>query len=363
LYLNDGKGNFSRKPLPTLSSFPKSGKVVKTLDFDHDGDQDLIVGNRIRAQQYPLPAPSILYENTGSDLIDVTEKIAPGLLDFGIVNDIAVTDYNKDGISDFIAVGEWTDVGVFVNQKGSFKNITKDKPIAPKGWWFSVTPMDINNDGHQDYLLGNVGLNLKFKASEEKPFKIYSNDFDDNGTLDIVLSKKYNQQFVPVRGRECSSQQMPFIKQKFPTYNAFANATLQEVYGQKLDSAYSNQASQFKTIILLNKGDNTFEEKPLPIEAQTFPVLSVTPLDHDKDGTLEYALAGNIYNTEVETPRLDGLSLTLLDYDHKNGTLILKTPQITGLHSVGNIKQTAWLRRFNSLLVLKNNEEAQVFQY
>ncbi|PCE64538.1 VCBS repeat-containing protein [Sediminicola luteus] len=363
LYLNDGKGKFTRKHLPTLSSFPKSGKVVKTLDFDQDGDQDLIVGNRIRAQQYPLPAPSILYENTGSDLIDVTEKIAPGLLDFGIVNDIAVTDYNKDGISDFIAVGEWTDVGVFVNQNGTFKNYAKDKPIAPRGWWFSVTPIDINADGHQDYLLGNVGLNLKFKATEEKPFKIYSNDFDDNGTLDIVLSKKYNQQFVPVRGRECSSQQMPFIKQKFPTYNAFANATLQEVYGQKLDSAYSNQATQFKTLVLINNGDNTFEEKPLPIGGQTFPALSVTPLDFDQDGSLEYALAGNIYNTEVETPRLDGLSLTLLDFDHKNGTLIVKTPKNTGLHGVGNIKQIAWLKHFNSLLVLKNNEEAQIFQY
>jgi len=162
---------------------------------------------------------------------------------------------------DFIAVGEWTHVGLFLNENGVFKDISnKSKLDNEKGWWFSITETDINNDGNKDYLIGNVGKNIKFKVSPEKPLRIYAADFDSNGTHDVVLSYKYHGVFVPARGKECSTQQMPFIAKKIPTYNEFANSNLEDIYGQEINSAYHREVNQFKTILLINDGNGVFKK-------------------------------------------------------------------------------------------------------
>lgn len=338
IYLNDGAGNLTKLESDALAAFPKNGKAVAYIDFDQDGDQDILVGNRVVPKMYPNHQASVLYENRNGELIDVTEKFAPQLLDFGIINDIQTTDVNNDGQMDFIAVGEWTGIGVFINQNGSFQNIGEDNAtLKEKGWWFSVHETDINNDGNKDYIVGNAGLNIKFKASAEKPFKIYATDFDENGTNDIVLSKKYNGTYVPVRGRECSSQQMPFIKEKFDTYSEFANASLVDIYGDKLKNSYESSVTEFKSVLLINKGDGVFEKVVLPVESQLFPLLDCVFLDVNKDGFEDIITAGNIYETEVETPRLDAISGQILLSNGKDGYTPIPH-QETGLFLNGNVK-------------------------
>lgn len=108
LYINDGKANFSRYESAALKNFANSGKSIASIDFDQDGDTDLLVGNRILPQRYPKHAPSTIYENNNGVLKDVTASRAPELADFGIINKIIATDFNNDGWEDFIAVGEWT---------------------------------------------------------------------------------------------------------------------------------------------------------------------------------------------------------------------------------------------------------------
>ncbi len=320
LYINDGSGTYSRDLKNNLSNFPKNGKTVSTIDFDADGDLDLLVGNRTVPKKYPQHQGSILYENDNGILKDVTHTKAKGLSDFGIINSIIPTDFNEDGIMDFIAVGEWTGIGFFENKNGVFELSTSHTNwLDEKGWWFSIQETDINADGHKDYIVGNVGLNIKFQATKEKPFLIYATDFDNNGSNDIVLSKQYNGEYVPVRGRECSSQQMPFIKEKFKTYNEFANATILDIYGDKLATSLEKSATEFQSIILLNNGDGTFTKQVLPKEAQMFPVLSIATLDINNDGFEDCILAGNIYDTEVETPRLDAFSGLVLLSDQKAG--------------------------------------------
>jgi len=343
IYLNNGQGQFSRSQSDVLSKLPKNGKSVAIIDFDKDGDNDILVGNRVVPKQYPKPQTSVLYENIGGELVDVTEKVAPEFLDFGIVNDLQTTDINNDGWPDFIAVGEWTGIGVFVNQKGTFKNIGKEDAIlGKKGWWFSVTETDVNHDGLKDYILGNVGLNIKFKASEEKPFKVYATDFDENGTNDIVLSKKYHGTYVPVRGRECSSQQMPFIKEKFETYSEFANASLVDIYGDKLKTSYENSVTELRSMVLINKGDLVFEKHALPVASQTFPILDAVVADVNHDGFEDIIAAGNIYETEVETPRLDALSGVILLSNGKDGYISVPY-QNSGLFMNGNVKSIEWI--------------------
>ncbi|WP_291791981.1 VCBS repeat-containing protein [Maribacter sp.] len=364
LYLNNGKGEFTKLDTPALRSFPKSGKSVTIIDFDKDGDNDVLVGNRIIPHNYPKHSASLLYENDNGILKNVTETIAPDLENFGLINSIITTDFNNDGWQDFIAVGEWTPIGLFQNNNGKFKLVaTDDTALNSKGWWFKIKETDINNDGKKDYLVGNVGRNIKFKATDESPFKIFANDFDNNGINDVVLSKKYHETYVPVRGRECSSQQMPFIKDKFSTYNDFANATMEDIYGEKLKEAYSKEANEFNSILLLNKGDNNFEKIILPNECQLFPTLAITLFDLNNDGFEDCVISGNIYETEVETPRLDAISGLALISNGKDG-YTPATMEKTGLYLKGNVKSMESIK-FNDQTILVagfNNDKLRTFE-
>ena len=364
LYLNNGSGNFLKAEIPALNSNPKSGKAVEVLDYDKDGDLDILVGNRIVPQNYPVHAPSTLWKNENGNLIDVTKQTIPEFEKFGIVNDIITTDFDNDGWMDFIAVGEWSPIGFFKNNKGVlFEMDATNEILKERGWWYSIAESDINNDGLSDYIIGNVGLNIKFKANKKKPFKVYSSDFDNNGTPDIVLSKKYNGEYVPVRGRECSSQQMPFIQEKFETYSEFANANLLDIYGENLDYAYQGEATEFRSIMLINKGEGKFIKKALPVEAQLFPVLNVEFIDINKDGYKDAILCGNIYNTEVETPRLDGITGQVLISNGKDDFTSLNR-DVSGLVLNGNFKDFTLVKRKEStvLLAIENNGPIKVFQ-
>jgi len=352
LYLNDGNANFTKAPIEALNSYPKSGRAVKAIDFDRDGDMDILVGNRIIPQNYPNHAPSTLWENDNGKLRNVTQAVVPDLESFGMVNDLLITDYNADGWPDFVAVGEWSTIGFFTNEKGQFsQHSDMEGLLNTKGWWFSIEETDINNDGLPDYVLGNAGLNVKFKASEKKPFKVFSNDFDGNGTPDIVLSKQYNGEYVPVRGRECSSQQMPFIQQKFETYSEFANAKLVDIYGEKLDTAYEGEVTEFQSLLLINTGNGNFNKTYLPKEAQLFPILKTVFKDLNSDGFPDAIIAGNIYETEVETPRLDAFSGLVLLSNGVDGY----EPQAwskSGLLFDGNVKDLSLISTVNRTILM-----------
>ena len=365
LYINDGKGNFSKAASSDIDAYTISGKSITKIDFDKDGDLDIIVGNRIKPQQFPIHEPSIIYQNNNGVFTNVTRLVAPEFEDFGIVNKVITTDFNNDGWDDFIAVGEWTSVGMFLNNNGVFENIAGKNGLDKEiGWWFNVTETDINNDGNKDYLLGNVGKNIKFKVSVDKPLRVYADDFDDNGTNDLVLSYKYNNIFVPARGRECTSLQMPFIAEKIPTFNEFANSSLQDIYGEGLNTAYEREVNQFNSMLLINNGDGTFKKVILPIMAQTMPILDAASIDYNNDGFEDLVIVGNIYNTEVETPRLDNPYGLILVSNTKNGYNVVE-PKESGFYLSGNAKsvETVSINGKSYIIVANNNSSIEVFEY
>ncbi len=364
IYRNDGNANFTRVDDDAQQVSRDSGKKVVLMDFDADGDHDLVVGNRILAQRYPYHAPSLLLENQNGTLRNVTEEKAPELLDFGIINDLVVTDYDGDGTKDLMVAGEWTSVGFFkVGPEGLRMDPEAGIETPVNGWWFSITETDANADGLPDYVLGNVGHNIKFGARPDKPFRVHATDFDENGTNDIVLSKKYKGEYVPVRGRECSSQQMPFIAEKFPTYSDFANASLQDVYGNSLEASYTREAHSFTSVLLLNEGSGRFKSMDLPVAAQMIPILDAIAMDLDQDGKEDLILAGNIYETEVETPRLDAVSGTVL-LSNGNGSYRPMSRKSSGLYINGNVKSLQSLLLGKETLVLAgiNNEQVQLWR-
>ena len=364
IYINDGNANFKKDLQEDVKNYTISGKTVTSIDYDNDGDNDIIVGNRIKTKKYPIHEPSIIYENISGKFYNNTFDVAPEFENFGIVNKVIKTDFNNDGWDDFIAVGEWTNIGLFLNENGKFRNISNDSNLENTfGLWFNVLETDINNDGLKDYLIGNIGKNSKYKTSIDKPLKIFGNDFDDNGTHDLVLSYKYEGNYVPLRGKECSTQQMPFISEKIPTFEEFANASIEDIFGDEIVDAYERKVTNFESIILINKGNNKFDIEKLPPLAQSIPILTSDVIDINNDGYEDVIVAGNIYNTEVETPRLDN-QFALVLISNKNSNYDVIGPEKSGLYLSGNTKSIKIIgNKSPKLLAANNNSDLEVFEF
>ncbi|MDY8135143.1 VCBS repeat-containing protein [Aquimarina sp. 2201CG5-10] len=305
IYENDGKGNFTKKNiLPEIISVTTA---VVAEDYDKDGDLDLFIGGNVISGKYPQSYPSYLLKNEKGKFINATNEDSEGFDNLHMVNDAIFSDYDQDGDKDLVVVGEWMPIQIFNNDNGTFTKSKNDLLDTYSGWYFTIEEVDFDKDGDMDYVVGNLGKNNKFNPKKDKPFHIYAKDFDSNGSLDIVLSKESKEGILlPVRGKECSSEQIPGLNQKFKTYKEFASASLLDIYGkQDLNDATHYTASNFESIILINKGNGDFDVKKLPILSQYGPTTDIVISDFDKDGNKDIFGLGSIYEAEVETVRYD----------------------------------------------------------
>ena len=364
-YENKGNLVFERSKT-AIPETPISGLEVSVNYFDKDGDLDLFVGGRLSPKKYPYPASSRILENKSSNgfikFIDVTDQKLNKLKDIGLVTTSKWVDLDGDTWEDLIIAGEWMSVRFFKNNSGdNFTEVT-DQVFKTdyRGWWYDIEKGDFDNDGDVDLILGNLGLNYKYQASEEKPFRVYLNDFDKNATYDIVLSYKSDDTEYPVRGRQCSSQQMPSIKEKFKNYNSFASASLEEIYSDKiLEESLKYEITSFQSVYLENK-DGVFSAKELPYQAQLSNINSIVVKDVDSDGNLDALLGGNLYNAEVETPRNDA-SYGLWLKGNGKGEFKAFLPRESGLVMRGDVRNMKIIKvkEETHLLVAKNNQALQ----
>jgi hypothetical protein len=262
---------------------------------------------------YPKSPNSFILINEKGKFTNRTADWNTELNTAGMVTAALFVDVNNNGREDLIICSEWGAIRFFENSGKALKEITEtvgDPQL--KGWWYSLTAADLDKDGDLDLVAGNLGLNNKFHPTKEKPLDIYMNDFDGSGTNDIVLAKMSNNECVPVRGRECSSDQMPFLKDKFPTFSQFANADLNTIYGaDKLKSAVHLQTTEMASIIMINEGGK-FKFKALPKLAQVSPIMESVVADVNGDGNLDILVVGNMFGAEVETTRYDASIGTVL---------------------------------------------------
>lgn len=365
VYINDGRGNFSKakKVLPPMST---SGSCVRTADIDGDGDLDLFVGGRHIPGNYPYSPRSYVLENESGVFKDVTEVFAPQLMKPGMVTDAKWVDFNNDNMTDLVVVGEWMPVMMMQNTGGKLVDISENAGLSSQtGWWFSIEAGDLDNDGDVDFVAGNLGLNYKYKASSEYPFTVHADDFDNNGSSDIVLGYYNEGEQFPVRGRQCSSQQIPTIKKKYESYNEFAQATLVEVYGEfGLDESLSYEARNFASSYIQNLGNGRFALSDLPKRAQVAPINSTLISDFDDDGKTDLLVAGNLFTSEVETPRADaGVGLMLKG--NGKGSFEPVAPYISGFSATGDVKRMKKIilgdKRIG-VLVAQNNGALKLFE-
>lgn len=358
LYINDGSGNFTYNS-SALPEINKSSQCVKASDIDNDGDLDLFVGTRLIPGQYIYPATSYILLNENGNFRKASEEIAPSLTNIGMVTDAVFTDIDNDKDQDLLVVGEWMEIKVLENNNGVFEDSSSIYGLeSTRGIWWSITASDLDNDGDDDYILGNLGRNNKFKASKEHPFKVYANDFDDNGTNDIVFAKFYKDAYVPMRGRECTSQQMPYVADKFENYHSFASSKLIDILPEdKVDDAVVYEIESFESIILMNEGGKLIR-KPLPNEAQIAPVKSSIITDINKDGYNDIIIVGNHYGVEVETSRYDaGFGAVLLGDGQNNFKFI--SPNKSGFYVPKDSRDIKLLNYKNKPLFIVTNNDAQ----
>jgi enediyne biosynthesis protein E4 len=367
IYVNDGSGHFRKEGALPFAAI--SGSCIRTADYDGDGDLDLFVGGRQNPGNYPLPVSSRLLRNDGRKgevrFTDVSATVCPQLANMGMVTDAVFTDIDNDKKPDLVIVGEWMPVRILKNTGKSFKDMTEQSGLFQEnGWWNSVISADFDHDGDMDLVAGNLGLNYKYKASKKYPFEIFSKDFDNNGRLDIVMGYYNNDTLYPLHGLRSSSAQLPFIKQKFATFDEFARATLADVYGsENLKKSLNYKATNFANCYLENKGNGTFSISPLPNLAQISSVNSIISEDIDGDGNLDLVIAGNLYGSEVETPRNDaGIGLYLRG--DGAGHFEPVPARESGLLIRGDVREMAMIRlgenKGRGIIVAKNNSMMQV---
>ena len=348
LYINDGKGGLT-KSTNGIPAIKQSTMAVVAADFNGDGKDDVASFGRIVPGEYPKLPDSYLLMNEGGKLVDKTGTLAPDMKSLGMITDAIANDYDADGDMDIILVGEWSAVKVLNNDGGKMTLKTVDG-IEDTGLYTHVNLADLDGDGDQDMIVGNIGKNIKWKASKEKPFKLYADDFDKNGGYDIVLANYADDELVPVRGRECSSQQLPYITEEFETFEDFATAPLDKIYD--LDKAQNLQVTSLKSAVYLNDGKGNYSKGKLPVEAQMSPINATIVLDINQDGYQDIIAVGNQYSMEVETTRLDAGSGLVMLGDGQGNFKYLPNGK-SAMSSRGNAKDMVMV---NGALIVSNND-------
>src|SRR6266496_1940830 len=367
LYINDGEGNFTKSPQVLPSYIFESSSCVSAADYDGDGDLDLFVGVRLKPLAYGYPCKGYILQNNGKGIFtDVTEKIASELKQAGMVTDAKWFDYDKDGKPDLVIAGEYMPIKIFHNENGRLKEVTEAAGlIKSNGWWDRIEIADINKDGYPDIIAANHGLNSRFKASETKPVSMYVSDFDNNGTVEQIVTRYNKDSAYPMLLRHDLVSVLPSLKKKYLKYADYKEQTMEDIFSkEQLSKAIRLDAYTMQSSVFINNKKGTFTRKALPTEAQLSPMYGIAADDFDKDGNTDILMGGNFYESKPEVGIYDASYGTLLKGDGKGNFVAVRQNQ-SGFFSIGAVRNITVLKiqKKKIVLIAKNNDKIQIVQY
>ncbi|HMD60147.1 MAG TPA: CRTAC1 family protein, partial [Opitutaceae bacterium] len=368
LFLNDGHGDFAPAPDDALPPLRINAGAVAAADFDHSGRLGLFIGGRILPGQYPLSPRSALLANRGARFEDVTDTLAPGLREIGMVTSALWTDVDGDGWPDLLVALDWGGVKYFHNSQGKgFEDWSEKAGFASAGtgWWTSIAAADFNGDGRMDYVVGNVGLNTIYTADRAHPSLLFYGDFRDSGPKQIVEGYYEGGTLYPRRSRRDLGAALPAILKRFPTYDSYARATLGQVVGdEKLARARRFAATELRSGVFLSQPDGTYRFEPLPRVAQISPLQGMVAGDFEGSGHADICAVQNSFAPIISVGRFDGGIGQLLRGDGR-GHFAAVAPVESGLVVPGDAKalsvvdldQDGWA----DFVITRNNDTTSAF--
>ena len=367
-YRNDGKGNLTRDP-SVFGAKMFATSCIKAADFDKDGDLDLFVGARQLPGSYGKITGSFLMKNDGTGHFNgVTGDICPELKTLGMVCDAQWADIDGDQDDDLIVVGDWIPLSIFRNDNGKFKKITDDAHLAnTNGWWNTIEVADLNDDGRMDFVVGNHGLNSRFKADSNHPISMYVSDFDDNGATEPIICSFNGGKSYPMVQRSDLVSQLPILKKKYLYFKNYKEQTINDIFAaQKIKEAIHWEVNELRTGVLFNKGNNQFSFEALPIEAQFSPVYAISIQDFDGDGAKDILMGGNFSRSKPEVGTYMAQFGLMLKGDNKGHFKSIKSA-FSGFRIKEELRSILAIKQKNGgksiIIASVNNGKSRVYEY
>jgi len=365
LYLNDGAGHF-RKAVNALPPQYTSGSRAAAADYDGDGHVDIFVGGRSVPGSYGIAPQSSLLKNDGKGhFTDVTDQVAPGLSHVGMVTDAVWADVDGDGKLDLVIVGDWMPITIFRNVgHGRLERMNPRGLEKSDGWWNRVIAGDFTGDGRVDFIVGNVGLNMRIQASATEPVSMYVKDFGHTGFVQQIVSYYNHGKAYPLALRDDLLRSLPFLRDRYKSYKDYARQTLSDVFPpSELTDATVRNAYTFATTLVRNNGDGSFTLIPLPSAAQVAPVYGILARDFDGDGKTDLLLAGNFDGVKPELGKMDASYGLYLKGDGKGNFTPMPTTE-SGFFVPGQARDIERVRTANGdrYVVSRNNDRPLAFR-
>jgi hypothetical protein len=364
LYLNNGKGNFSKSTF--VAQTFNTGSCVAVNDIDGDGDLDIFLGTRTTPWRYGIKPDSYILLNDGAGkFTDATDAIAPQLRKFGFVKEASWVDLDNDKVDELVIAAEWSPITIFKNNAGKLQLLSNGEAglAGTEGWWNMITPVDMDGDGDLDLVAGNLGLNSKLHASPERPVKLYAADFDQNDSTDQILTYFIGEREYPFYTRDEMTKQMPFLKKKYLSYQKFATTSFPEMFPDDiLLKAEQQVAHTFETCLIENLGGLKFRIRKLPMAAQFSSVNAIIADDVNGDGNTDLLLAGNYYPINIQMGRNDASYGLVLQGNGKGAFTPLPAVK-SGFSVEGEVRKLIKLKvgGMTHFIAVRNNDSVQSF--
>lgn len=358
LYLNDGKGNFSRSN--TIPAISVNKAAVAVADVNHDGYPDIFIAGAPNSRKYgPIPESYLLMNNGNGTFKQAS--LPEALKHAGMIRSAAFGDLNNDGWPDLVVAGEWMPVKVFINIKGKFVLRQNAQMAKLSGWWQRVALADADGDGKPDILAGNYGLNSKLKPSAENPVKLYLSDLDKNGTIDPLLTYSIGQKDYTFLGKGDIERQVPLIKKKYLYFHSFAGKPVQELFGDSLADHNPLTATGFASGVFYNKGKAGFEFKAFPLTAQVAPLFGFATFSGKYNGILA---GGNFWGVLPYEGRYDAGYGNIL-FTGKKHNFTAPSPVSSGFLVRGEVRDIKAIKTAKGTVyaVAVNNNTIRFFKF